>query len=166
MDNSTTLNSVCFHILILVNKNMTRYKRTWTNFPRRLIQKQLREFYNIDVSISWIADCIGLMYKHGWLYHWQTPRRARGGTYNGSESRKQFPWKSVCYLRTRGIKIYQAVVDLGKRSWEKIKATIAATTVATISPEGPDQDLCFGRFGDPEFRRSKNWPAKPPPPKV
>ena len=161
-----SVNLVQTSMLALANKNMKHYRRTWWNYPRQAEQTWLSAWYKKTIGLSWLDDNRAVLKKEVWVRRWQSGRRNPEGTFHGSEARGQFTWKTVCYLSSLGIVVFREVYALAKRAWTAQNLPTATPLQSQSLPEELDPDLDYGRFGDPEFRKSKNMATTPPTPKV
>lgn len=123
---ASSLNAVQLDMLLLANKNMKHFKRTWYNYPRSAEIGWLKEWFKRIIGLSWLDDNRGILKKDGWVSRWQRGKRKDGGVFRGSEARGQFNWKTVCLLSSREITVFRDVYELAKKSF-KPKAPLPAT---------------------------------------
>ena len=144
---SKSLNAVQFDMILLANKNMKHYKRTWYNYPRDAEVGWLNKWFRRKIGLSWLDDCRGVLKKGGWVYRWHTARPAEGGMFHGSEARGQFAWKIVSMLSSRGITVERGVYRVAKKSWKPLKPPTAAPSEVPKDQEVPQNK---SGPGDPE----------------
>jgi len=159
MDRSLT--AVRFDMLLLANKNMKHYKRTWYNYPRGAEAGWLKKWFRRKIGLSWLDDNRGILKKGGWVQRWQTPKRGDGGILHGSEARGQFSWQTVCALSSRGITVFRGVYDTARRFFKPPKPPTATRPVVPIDPEIPPRKPGETDFQDPEFRKRKGLKPLP-----
>lgn len=144
---SKPLNAVQFDMVLLANKNMKHYGRTWYNYPRSAETDWLNKWFGRKIGLSWLDDCRGVLKKSRWVYRWHKGLPVDGGMFHGSEARGQFTWKIVSLLSSRGILVFRGVYDTAKKSWKHFKPP-----TATPSEVPKDQGIPLKKSGpgDPE----------------
>jgi hypothetical protein len=156
------LNAVQFDMLCLENKIMIHGQRTWVRHSRFKECTLLQKFYNRHISKSWLDDNRGALKRKGYHRAWQHGFRHTDGTYDGSESRRQFTLRACYELASRGIKVF-------RRVWHAVKKGIippTPTTPQVVKSPGTDnqnnQPQTGNPFLDPEYRKKKGFKPFPP----
>jgi len=156
------LNAVQLDILCLENRLMIHGRQTWVRHSRHKECELLGQFFKRLIGKSWLDDNRGALKRNGYHRAWQHGLQTKNGTYDGSESRRQFTLKACVALRSRGIKVFRQVWHAVKRGAippaPKTPQLAAASADATPSPRKPGENP----FEDPEFRDKHGYKPTPP----
>jgi len=144
-----SLNALQFDMILLANKNMKHYKRTWYNYPREAERGWLSKWFRRKIGFSWLDDNRGILKKDAWLYRWQTPKPGDGGRFCGSQARGQFTWKTVSLLSSRGIAVFRGVYNTAKKSFKSLKPPTATPLQISEDHQAPPKKPGGSDFEDP-----------------
>ncbi|MBA7603364.1 hypothetical protein ES703_10471 [subsurface metagenome] len=92
-------------VLISLLKIQEKYLRTYSCVRRVTIQKHLKKYYGINVSLSDVSYHLGRFYKYEILRYWKRSRLNEDGTYTLLPSNRQITGKGIRYLLRLGIKV-------------------------------------------------------------
>jgi len=144
-----SLNGVQFDMILLANKNMKHYRRTWYNYPRDAEVGWLNSWFRRKIGLSWLDDNRGVLKKDRWVYRWQKGLPADGGMFHGSEARGQFTWKMVSLLSSRGIAVFRGVYDTARKLFKPLKLSTATPLEVSEDRGDPPKKPGPRDFEDP-----------------
>ena len=108
-------------VLTIINKNMIKYKKSWSNISRGFIVDKMGEWLGHRIGKSYLSDIKGKLVREGYLKFWQTPRYNSDNTYAGSESRCQFTMKAIRMMTAHGIRVSKCAWETAKKYWRQGK---------------------------------------------
>jgi len=144
-----SLNAVQFDMILLANKNMKHYQRSWYNYPRDAETGWLNKWFRRKIGLSWLDDNRGVLKKDRWVYRWQKGLPADGGMFHGSEARGQFKWKTVSLLSSRGIAVFRGVYEAARKSFKPLKPPAATPSEVPKDQKNPPKKPNGTDFEDP-----------------
>jgi len=92
-------------VLVSLLKIQEKYRRTYSCVLRATIQKHVKKYYSISVSLSDISYHLGRFYSYEILRYWKRSRLNDDGTYTLLPSNRQITGKGIRYLLQSGIKV-------------------------------------------------------------